>query len=306
MSVSTVVVAFRMEPLGLQSGSLDGDLAHVRSLCALCDSEGGRLVAWGDGLFAYGWPFDRFEDAIGLLEKLRSPEMSNGPMWAVGVAEGDVDPLTPDGSSGHLAWGQPMFQAAAMARAARLGEVVVGDDVRAYREGRLSIVGERIALLGQGRVKGWRLDLEDPWARASEGDESGDRATLPYVGQQAAAFPGDWAATAGNVAANTGPSGQGAEIDLTEALGEMRAKRSSLAGAPASERCRASLELAILLLRIGRCEDALLDGLDALARGREAENPDAVAACLAVLAKVYDAVGSRASAVALGDEALGR
>jgi hypothetical protein len=49
----------------------------------------------------------------------------------------------------------------------------------------------------------------------------------------------------------------------------------------------------------GRSEEALLEGLDALARGREAQDPAAIAACIAFLAKLYGGVGKAEAAASL-------
>jgi hypothetical protein len=307
MSVSMVVVAFRLGPATLQSNSDRMYLGRARSICARCELQGGRLVAWGDGSLAFGWPAERFDDIVGLVEKLRTAEPSQGPMWAVGVAEGEVDLLAPDGSAGHLAWGKALVGAFAMARAARLGEVVVDEEVRAYREGRLSTVGERTTMLGRHRVRGWRLDTREPWARQVDEDDTGDRTTLPYVEREEHASPPSESPAIDADAAETSASVVGsAAFEATEPLTDLRRARAGVQGSSPAIRCRASLELAMALGKARRCEDALLEALDALARGREADDPVAVAACMALLAKLYDMAGSRASAAALRDVALGR
>lgn len=242
---------------------------------------------------------------VGLVEKLRASELSAGALCAVGLAEGEVELLATDGSSGHLAWGKALVGALAMARAARPGEVVVDEEVRAFREGRLSIVGERMTVLGNRRVRGWRLDTEEPWARPVEGDESGDWATLPYVQRQAMVSQTNPSPLASGSAVTRLRSAEGAEADVSDSLADLRTRSDRVHEASPRTRCRASLELAMAFLRLGRCEDALLEALDALARGGEATDPAAVAACMALLAKVYAMAGSPDSADALSDVALG-
>jgi hypothetical protein len=49
----------------------------------------------------------------------------------------------------------------------------------------------------------------------------------------------------------------------------------------------------------GRADEALLEGLDALARAREAKDPRAIDASLALLAKLYASAGYADAAAAL-------
>jgi len=53
------------------------------------------------------------------------------------------------------------------------------------------------------------------------------------------------------------------------------------------KRCQAALALGVGLSFAGRYDDALLEGLDALARARESDDDEAVRACLAFLAKLF-------------------
>jgi len=229
------------------------------------------------------------------------------PSWAIGVAEGEVALLAPDGSAGDLAWGMALIGAAAMARLARSGEVIVEDEVRALREGRLAVVGERVALEGSRRVRGWRMAAEGPWVSSVAGDDSGDRATLPYVQQLATpAWTSDPTPTRTPGTTSLCESPRGAGPVEADARAAARTRSASAEDASAEERCRAALGAALDLMHAGCFEDSLLDAVDALARGREAANPEAVAACMALLAKLYDIVGLQASAVALRDAALGR
>ena len=73
---------------------------------------------------------------------------------------------------------------------------------------------------------------------------------------------------------------------------------------PPVVRCQASLALAFALSNSGRPDEALLEGLDALARAREAGDRRAQAACLAFLAKLFARVGQPQGAARL-QSALG-
>lgn len=72
--------------------------------------------------------------------------------------------------------------------------------------------------------------------------------------------------------------------------------------------CQAALALALAQQTAGRPDEALLEGLDALARAREARDSRAQAACLAFLAKLFARVGAAAGAKKIGSQltALGR
>jgi hypothetical protein len=84
-----------------------------------------------------------------------------------------------------------------------------------------------------------------------------------------------------------------------DALPDLRRARAAAEAGPPAARCQASLALAMTLSLAQRPEDALLEALDALARAREADDAKAMAACTALLAKLYVAVGRAEEASAL-------
>jgi hypothetical protein len=77
-----------------------------------------------------------------------------------------------------------------------------------------------------------------------------------------------------------------------------RARAAASAGPPAAQ-CQAALALAMTLSIAQRLDEALLEALDALARAREAGDAKAVAACMALLAKLYASTGRTEEAAAL-------
>jgi putative intracellular protease/amidase len=87
--------------------------------------------------------------------------------------------------------------------------------------------------------------------------------------------------------------------EAVEALVELRRARARAEGGPATTRCQAALALAMTLAIAGRADEALLEALDALARAREAQDPKAVGACMALLAKLYSSAGHPGEAAAL-------
>jgi hypothetical protein len=88
----------------------------------------------------------------------------------------------------------------------------------------------------------------------------------------------------------------------------LRALREAVEGAVAvpSSRAQASLALALALAAANREEEALLAGLEALARARETRDPRAADACLAFLAKLYARVDRADDAAKLKAAAIRR
>ncbi len=80
----------------------------------------------------------------------------------------------------------------------------------------------------------------------------------------------------------------------------LRALKSGADTASLAARCQASLGLGVALASAGRVEEALLEGLEALARAREEENERGLEACLAFLAKIFARVSRPDEARRLG------
>ena len=92
-------------------------------------------------------------------------------------------------------------------------------------------------------------------------------------------------------------------LEAIEALAHLRRARADAESAPPVARCQAALALAMALTLAGRAEEGLLEALDALARAREAREPKAVGACMALLAKLYAGAGRPGEAAALRESA---
>jgi hypothetical protein len=326
----SIVVTFRMSPAGMRPGPDGTYLSRARSLCIRGEGLGARLVAWSAALLALGWDIDSIEDAVGFAASIREEALSPDRAWACGLAEGELESLSPDGQ-GILAWGPALLSAASLAQVARAGEVLLDGEVRALRTGQLSVLGMRASADIAQSVRGWRLDLEHPWKRpyASDGgspddSESTDRLAMPpgpdespeqepaRAVEQIPGFdtpagtvvssPQGFEPPAGALAERIRKLAHGAQsIAAVDALAELRRARARAEGGPVSVRCHASLALALTLSVAGRAEEALLEALDALARAREAHEPKAIGACMALLAKLYAGVGYWDAATALRD-----
>jgi hypothetical protein len=305
-----IVVAFRMPPAGMTPADDGTYLNRARSLCARGEALGGRLVAWSAVMLAMSWDADSIEEAMLLATSVRETTGPPERAWAVGLAEGELEPLAPDGQRMHLAWGDALIAAVSLARVARPSEVLVDGDVRALRAGQLTLRGARSATDTGQRIRGWRLDLEMPWKTglAAAGSEPSaefpaeglsteevleivERASQPppHSGDDVIAGPAPTGTVlADRVRALVGQEPSGRAV---ETLADLRRSRARAEGGPAAARCQAALALSMTLCIAGRTEEALLEGLDALARSREAQDPRATGACLALLAKLYATAG---------------
>jgi hypothetical protein len=305
-------------------------LARARSLCVRSEVLGGQLIAWSATLLAMGWDLDAIEDVVVFVASLRDEATSADRAWASGLAEGEIEPLSPDGE-GILGWGPALLTAVSLAQLSKAGEVLVDGQVRALRAGRLTLVGARVSPSDAGHVRGWRLDLEHPWKPAVGAAET----RSPEAFLSPAATEADEEEEAEEVVdleieeiADDVPSAKSLPVvppDLlqpepeaaagrfrnverpaetsqaTETLARLRRERARAEGGSPSMRCQASLALALMLSLVGRSEEALLEALDALARAREASDVKAVGACLALLAKLYAGAGYTDAATALRD-----
>jgi hypothetical protein len=90
-----------------------------------------------------------------------------------------------------------------------------------------------------------------------------------------------------------------------EMLAERRRLRAMVDGGSPAARCQAALALAMTLTIGGRTEEALVEALDALARAREAHDPKAIGACMALLSKLYASAGFLDAATKLKESAAG-
>jgi hypothetical protein len=79
--------------------------------------------------------------------------------------------------------------------------------------------------------------------------------------------------------------------DIGDALRVLRRTRSALDPRDHKLRCQTSLALGVALSVAGRPQEALLEGMDALARARHVGDERGAGACLAFLAKLYSSQG---------------
>jgi hypothetical protein len=242
-------------------------------MCLRGEELDGRLVAWGPADFALGWDAEDLEKAVSYAASVRAESPSSEHAWAGGMAEGELEALSPDGQ-GILGWGSALLWAASRAESARPGQVLIDDELRTLHEAELGI-SEAHAFSEPGQGSGfWQLDLEHPWR-----------------GGQA---PEEVQAPEGSVPQR-----------MVDAITELRRARTQVSARPASVQCQTTLALAMALSSVGRPEEALLEALDALARARELHDPRAIGACMALLAKLYAGVGQSEASALLRDMSRG-
>lgn len=311
-----IVVAFRLAPDAAAweptFGGAPAGIARVRSLCSRGEALGARIVAWTPGALAMAWDFESLEESILLASSALEDADHAQAAWACGLAEGELEPFFGEDARVQPSWGEPLVVATALARMARPGEVLVDGRVRALREGSLSLLGVRVGVSAGRRLQGWRLDVAQPWktgaaeaATAFGGDEVSTSEVLQIID---AAPPTPFAgaddlrggagaiepllARVGNLV-RTGSATEAAEV--LPWLRQARAYADSVAstnGARASDAsCRLCLAMAVTLAVAGRADEALLEAVDALGEAREGESLRGVAACYALLSKLYASAG---------------
>jgi hypothetical protein len=298
-------------------------LSRALALTRRAEALGARLVAWGATTIAFAWDLDSVEELILLATGLADESAPPEAQWTCGIAEGDLEPL----GRSHLAWGEPLLRAMSLSRIAHAGEVLIDVGVTALRTGDLATAGLRKGKDVEQETTGAKLDLISPWARSRGDVPSAPESEDPDVFAARMVEAGRRALVSGNAVSlqrlSEGLRATGEHDALADRMRAMarlsrgqiedaiRALRQSRVVAmdePAGIQCQASLALAFALATAGQPDDALLEGLDALARAREANDSRAQAACLAFLAKLFARVGAAGGAMKIGQKlaALGR
>lgn len=147
-------------------------LERARLLEERASARGGVIIAWDAMRLAFVFDEDKLDDALELAIRSRAVERGvdadttgDERPWSVGIAQGKVEPLATDGSRGALAWGPSLVAATMLANAARPGEIVAAQALKALRSGELLSVGMRVARENGITIRGARLDAHAPWRR---------------------------------------------------------------------------------------------------------------------------------------------
>ncbi|MGK3997260.1 hypothetical protein [Sorangium sp. So ce1024] len=194
-------------------------LARALALKKRAEALGATLCAWSAQTFSFEFSPDDIEEAV-LLAALAAEDTSVHPdaRFAAGIAQGEMTFVGEAGRFTALSWGQPLLVAVTLARVAPPGDVLLDPALPAVLSGELMTLGLHRGVDGARRVRGLRLDAQQPLRRQVV--ESVARlAAPPLVGRDAelaelAVPPG----TLAIVRAEPGAGGSRLLVDLLRLL----------------------------------------------------------------------------------------
>jgi len=140
-------------------------LERARSIIVRAEARGATLVAWGNARLYFALDAGALDDLVALVTKPGEEGLPGEERFAFGVSQGPLEQLEADGSRGELAWGYALVAAGALAMAARPGQVLLADRVKAVRNGDLVLRGGKYAEEAGMRLRGLALDVRQPWKR---------------------------------------------------------------------------------------------------------------------------------------------
>lgn len=140
-------------------------MERARSLLVRAEARGGTLVGWSSARIYFAFEPSTIDDVIALVTKPGEETLEGEERFAFGVAQGSIDQVANDGLQANLAWGVALVAAGALALAARAGQVLFADRVKAVRTGELVLNGGRFAREAGLRLRGLTLDVQQPWKR---------------------------------------------------------------------------------------------------------------------------------------------
>ncbi|MFO0643397.1 MAG: hypothetical protein U0183_29490 [Polyangiaceae bacterium] len=142
-----------------------GYLERARAIIVRAEARGASLVAWGNARLYFAFDPVSIDDVVALVTKPGEEGRPGEERFAFGVAQGSLELLESDGSRADLSWGHALVAAGALAMAARPGQVLFADRVKAVRSGDLVLRGGRYAEEAGLRIRGLLLDERQPWKR---------------------------------------------------------------------------------------------------------------------------------------------
>lgn len=142
-----------------------GYLERARAIIVRAEARGASLVGWGNARLYFAFDPVSIDDVVALVTKPGEEGRPGEERFAFGVAQGSLEQLESDGSRADLSWGHALVAAGALAMAARPGQVLFADRVKAVRSGDLVLRGGRYAEEAGLRIRGLLLDERQPWKR---------------------------------------------------------------------------------------------------------------------------------------------
>jgi hypothetical protein len=302
-------------------------LARALGLKTRAEAHGAALCGWSAWTCSFAFEPDELEEAVRLATLVFEVEG-----FGAGIAEGEMIPVGERGSVAGLAWGRPLVNSAALARAAGAGEVLIDEALWSRRGEEITALGfpvdgDRIKRLSRAGHEGL-----DAGARVSEVSLTppGGTLTSSSIQMAAVAYPSEperqpgslrdprvemakKALLQGDTAALERLIAElreaGSHADLVERMsGFIALRRGATADAlrrlraateavkEPAQRARARLAYGVALASAGRTESALLEALEGLARAREAGDAQGEHACALFLARLSAVSGHSAAA----------
>lgn len=292
-------------------------LERVRAILATAEGTGGKLATFGPSAFAIAWPADKLVSSLEIVLALREEAAA----WSLSLALGELEVLDAKAPM-PLYGGAPLAAADVLAAAAKPGETWLHDSIL-KAHGHQIRAGTVMAIAWAGREVNGALLETKPRQASSAGvlprpsSPSVPRYRSPSTFDSEEADPEALAGRLAQLSRDALLGGDAAALekwsDGLKATGEkdalaerMRAmarlakgrvgdaltalreaRKAAEEDGSLRKRCQAALALGVGLAFAGRNDDALLEGLDALARAREGADEQAEAACLAFLQKLF-------------------
>lgn len=146
-----------------------GEASYLTRALALkkrAEALGATLCAWSAQTFSFEFSPDDIEEAV-LLAALAAEDASVYPdaRFAAGIAQGEMTYVGEAGRFTALSWGQPLLVAVTLARVALPGDVLLDPALPAVLSGELMTLGLHRGVDGARRVRGRRLDAQQPLRR---------------------------------------------------------------------------------------------------------------------------------------------
>ena len=138
-----------------------GFAAAAAEMAKRATPHGARIIAWHASGLAFEFAVDAMQNAVALIN---NPPLPEG--FAAGIAQGELTGVIDGGLRVTLSHGPALVVATALSRMARAGEVMVAPMCTAVQTGELVTAGSRLGEVAGRRVRGLRLDRQNPWRAA--------------------------------------------------------------------------------------------------------------------------------------------
>ena len=178
-----IVVSLRVRKQDPRAPDERSELERARFLLKRAEAMGAAVCSWGPATASFAFAPEDLEDAIEFIAGEEASVVRQG--MSAGIAQGEQVVLLELRGAVELARGQAVSRSLALARIARVGEVLVDSDLEAVARGDLLTSGSRRAILAGQELRGQLLDVDEPWRSAA--DRMLDQVrTPPLLGRAAA------------------------------------------------------------------------------------------------------------------------